>query len=317
MYDNGLLQYYQSLKSQKGFLDATQLGVDINLKLKNGKVRRGTINGKSYYLKSAIKAHKVNESFYDAEILLSQIYNKAGIESAVYLPATFSDGEFLVSNDVEREDVVLASKYLYTSLKGAKSVSIPFLAGEEDLKVKPTKFYTKQAMQQQTKMRILDAITCNYDRHRDNFFYTLRRPLDEPSSKETEESALPVGSQIVNYFKHLVPNKATDVVAIDFGISGNLMPLLNYGEQYASLFDSYYNDFSRRTMHRDEMIDRISSDENLASLIDKKEFAETLGGINPYGVAQEIQDTIGYTINPTYLNFLDHSFSEMAENLSR
>ena len=312
MFDNGLLQYYESLGSQKGILNASGLKFTPNLEIKKGKVRRGTINGKSYYLKSALRANKVDMAYYDAEILLSQIYNRAGIDSAVYLPVMFSDGHYLVSNDVESERSILASKYFYSCSKGSKILSIPFLADKKDLSVNPSKFYTKKAMQQQTKMRILDTATCNYDRHRDNFFYKVRQPIVDAKKDDGEVTE---GSSIVDFFRGIIPNKATDVVAIDFGVSGNIAPLLHFGEEYISIYDHYSNDFSRKLMYRDELINEIAENENLSQLIDKKDFAETIGSINPYSVAQDIQDTTGYAVNQDYTSFLSKALDDMAETL--
>ncbi len=312
MYDNGLLQYYKTLGSKDGILDARSLDASENLIVKKGKVKRCSINGGSYYLKSALRAHKPDRHYYDAEILLSQIFNKAGIPSAVYLPATFSDGEFLVSNDVEKDDVVLASRYLGTSLKVEKTKTIPFLASSEEIMVKPTKYYTKNAMRQQTRMRILDTASCNYDRHKNNFFYSLRSSLEATPQQEEERS---VGSEIVDYFRSLIPNKAKDVVAIDFGISGSIIEMLKYGSQYVSLFDLYSNDFGRKPLQRDEMIEKIEESEALATLIDKNDFAETIGSLDPIGVAQDIKETIGYTVDNNFTSFLAKAYDDMAETL--
>lgn len=317
MYDNGLLKYYQTLPSNNGFLDITGLNFTENLNLKRGKVRRGNINGSSYYIKSAVKAHQVNKDFFDAEIMLSQLYYKAGIRSAIYLPVTLNSTSFLASDDVERKDVVLAKRFQYECTGRTSLKPISFLSQQPDQEQNANKFFTKSAMAQQTKMRILDTATCNFDRHRENFYYSLNRPLSIPQSEQQEEGQFS-GRQIVDYFRNLIPNKAKDVVAIDFGISGNVIPIVNMGRQYEDSFDIqsiYPNDFGPKLLNRDQMKDSIIDNKKLAELIDKEDFAETLGSLNPSEVAQDVLDTTGYKVDPAYTSFLSRSLDDMADIL--
>lgn len=309
MYDNGLLEYYRTNAFKDGFIDTEKVGILKSLNSINLKTMQCTIDGRSYYSKvhtpdGILKANA------DAEILLSQIYTKLGIPSSIYIPAQNQGRTFLLCDDVEKPNVVLATNYISKQFSSNKPRVMPFLSN--GALQNSSRLYTKHAMAQQTKMRILDTASFNTDRHLANFFYTLQRALPE---KEPIEDYSVLG-RISSYFRSLNPNKAEDVVAIDFESSGrNVEAMLN--EDESNLINNYMNDFQRGVMSRTEMLEEIKSNEALATLIDKPQLAEDIGSLNPASVAEDIKQTTGYEVDVKFVDTLSKAYDEMAECLMK
>ena len=146
---------------------------------------------------------------------------------------------------------------------------------------------------------MLDVASYNNDRHFGNFFYVLER--DEHSRQEQEDFNF--GARIVNYFRATRPNKATDVVAIDFESSSSILYPRN---EYV-----YMNDFGSKELTREQIYDKFKHDENFAELIDKDELAETIGSLDPSAVAKDIKQTIGYEIDEDFVDSLERSYDEI------
>lgn len=312
MYDNGLLEHYRSLKSQDGYLDVSTLGVTENPLEYTDNVVHKLIDGKSYYTKFVVPSQTTAKYLCDAEILLSQIYNKAGISSAVYLPVYNEHSKFLISNDVEKPDVVLARNHLFEKLLGEGRICLPFLAKKETMRVNPASIYTTYAMQQQTKMRVLDTASYNFDRHYGNFFFKLHHAPDD-LPVVTLQDVKNSRTGIIDTITGILQNKVQDVVAIDFDVSGLLLDPL--GKNLIQIFDSYYDDFSMFEEPRDRVIEQIQTSEEFAQLMDKQALAEEIGSLSPACVAREIKETIGYQIEPKMVDTLSRSYDEMAETL--
>ncbi len=313
MYDNGLLEYYRSLKSRDGFLDVTPLGVTKNYFFTQKNVAHEQIDGKPFYVKTSSPTHCFSKQTCDAEILLSQIYNKAGIPSAVYLPVCNTHASFLLSNDVEKPDTVIASSHLIDKLAGLGTIALPFLAQKDEIRVNPAKIYTTYAMQQQTKMRVLDAASYNYDRHSSNFFFKLHHaPFSAQSI--TLQKLDGQSSPVTQLVKGMGPNKVQDVVAIDFGVSGSVIGELEKNP-YADMFNIYSSDFATFSEPREKIIEEIQTNEKFAALMDKDALAETIGSLDPSAVATDIKETTGYQVDTKMVDILAKSYDDMAEIL--
>lgn len=303
MYDNGLLKYYRQ-NALGGFLDTTKIGLIKNTDMIISSVAKCSINDKSYYIKKHGLADNLYKPRADAEILLSQIYSKLGVPSSIYTPAQYNGEQFLVCDDVEKSNVMLASNYLASRFSLNKPRLMPFLS-QGRVGANPHTFFTKNAMAEQTKMRILDTASYNTDRHMANFFYTLERDF-KPEQVGT------IGEQIVSYFRSLVPNRATGVVAIDFESSGgNISVIADGGEP----LNGYMNDFQNALLTRQEMLNRIQNNEKLESVIDKQDFAEEIGSVNIPSIAEDIKETTGYEVDSKMVDILSSSYDDMAELL--
>lgn len=279
MYDNGLLKYYEKHSCNGGYLDARVLGLkeenSISCKVSECSSAAGR------FFRRVNGGGRVIEKFVtDSQVLLSQIYNKAGIQSAIYLPAEVKGKKFLLSNSVLTPETVLADDYIEGFPKFEYRFPIDFLNPRHTGAV-VEKYFTERAMLAQTKMRVYDTASFNNDRHYANFFYKLK------------------------------DGKADDVVAIDFEIGSCAF----YPED--KLSDVFFNDFENHPMIREEMLEHFRTNEEFAILMDKDELAEEIGSISPTKVAQDIKQTIGYEINPDVTDLLERSFDQVAEALAQ
>lgn len=279
MYDNGLIKYYSQNNYKDGILDAR----DINL-VEQQKVSfkvTSCASSEGRFFKRVNGSRVKDKKITDAQILLSQIYNKAGLQSAVYLPAQIKGKRFLLSNDVSSSpDTILAYDYIAQFPHFQSRFPLDFLSERHSGKV-VERYFTERALQQQTKMRVFDTASYNNDRHYANFFYRLQDGV------------------------------ADDVRAIDFELG-----TCAYNRTDAAS-DAFYNDFMPLQMPRQELLTKFKEDELFATLVDKDALAEEVGSINPVAIAQDVEDTIGYKIDPALPQFLDKSFTEMAEVLSQ
>lgn len=314
MYDNGLLSYYKNLPHDGGYIDADAMG----LKRKDLiilKTTQCTVDNKRFYLKVHNAKGTLNKPQADAEILLSQIYSKLGLPSAIYLPARSGKENFLICDDIEKPNVVLATNYLLKKVNSGYPRLQPFLSRESSSPLL-TKYFTQHALSQQTKLRICDTATFNTDRHFANFFYSLQHSAPYHDA-EYYEQPVGAGEQIVNYFRSVRPNKVEDVVAIDFESSGgNASIISRTGNRNLEIYN-YISDFKLGTMSREEMLTEFSTNPKLDEVIDKQDFAEELGSLDVAGVAEDIKETIDYEVDKKFVDVISQSCEEVAESLMK
>lgn len=319
MFDNELLKYYKQGHSTSGYIDAKELGIFLNLARTPRKLTPVKVDGRNYFIKKTCNDPATAKCRQDAEILLSQIYCKLGIESAIYLPAQNSYGNFLICDDVKSPKTELAGTHLYSYLAGTGLYSLPLFGNDENKKQQNlrtkliSQVYTPQAIYEQTKMRVADIASFNQDRHYQNFFYTLQRPVIQPEPVDNETAT---SVDIMQYFRNLLPNKATGVVAIDFEDSGTTLQEITKGNPYADFLNIYENDFDESAMPRENVIEQFKTNEAFAQTIDKQELAEEIGSVDPASVASDIKETTDYVIDPKMVDVLSRSFNEVAEALT-
>lgn len=280
MVDNGLIKYYRSFRRGKRLLDANNKSGFSYTEDRQGKrlVYLHSSEG-SFYRKVLEKPER------DAEILLSQLYAKAGLKSAIYLPIG-ENGEYtyVISNDIESENVVMARDQDAKIKKDlGDSVYLvadtPFYLPEDSSRVNVDyfKYITKEGMKNLQLKRLVDVGAYNTDGHDENYFYTLENGL------------------------------ITDVISIDFAMSGR------YRENFDLL--SYYNEFVKNELRRDAMMRHFKENESLHYFVTPDEMAETIGAVDVVNVAKDIKSTIGYKISHKYTDEIASSFEDMAEQL--
>ena len=285
MHDNGLLQYYREHKNSKGYLKVKELGFEQQFGegdehymefLKTPKAR--------FHLKQSLK------NMSDAEILLSQIYKKAGFDTTLYTPIVDNFGDKCVaSNDVKGVNV----GYPYQLLEKIRNTHnyedfaecIPFK--KDGLFLLP-QYYTKDAIREYLKLNLFDMASKNTDRHFGNFFQVTGKD-----------------------------GKVTGFKLFDFAQSGE-----NYYAEALCRIDrredpsfNYYNLFTDgENKTRVEMLEQFKSNETIAPIINTKEVAEEIGSVDPNAVAKDIKQTIGYTVDQGYVDYIARSFDNMAED---
>ena len=112
MYDNGLLKYYKekskakTLVNKKNLLNDNNENVYIPL---HGNVRVVTLPEGDFYIKEVSKRER------DAEVLLSQIYAKAGFTTAIYTPVGAKGLYSSVASNNIKQGKNLVSQKMYNS----------------------------------------------------------------------------------------------------------------------------------------------------------------------------------------------------------
>lgn len=287
MHDNGLLKYYKTKCYKDGFIDARDIKLQEDLKTSMTATAIRCKSPVGYFYK------KMNGFFSkevaDAEILLSQLYQTAGLDSAIYLPGRDGIKTFLLSNDVCGKDTVEA-KVFHDRISDKEGISGPVMATLTSQPYKTgsdiVKYFTKQALVKRIKTRAYDCAGHNPDRQDCNYVYKL------------------------NKF-----GQAEDIALFDFERSGvEASQCMTFGREIM-LGYGYANDQGDRNISRIGMIDRIKHDEFVASVVDLSKVGEEMGNIDVEGTALDIARTTGYVVEPRYVDFISKSFNQTAELL--
>ncbi|MBR1985130.1 MAG: hypothetical protein IKA31_05245, partial [Clostridia bacterium] len=173
MQDNGLLKFYRYRAYREGFLDTKQLRLkEESSSMFDSAVRCKSPTG-SFYKKFRYYFPK---DMADAEILLSQVFSKAGLNSAIYIPAEDGKNKFLLCNDLTGENTIRARDFHeiiaeQTKIETASVTS--FMAQPYSTGADIVKYFSQKALTQKVKTRILDSATFNSDRQDCNYFYTV------------------------------------------------------------------------------------------------------------------------------------------------
>jgi len=322
MIDNGLLKKYFSNrrnKKEEVVLDIFKMGSKLHPLLVRDKSALGV--GR-YYFKTCSKPER------DAEVLLSQVYAKAGFSTAIYTPVSFCeevgypDESYygVISNDVLKNTPVDASELLdsgqnavyeaYMGVNNNKHVGSllniqdrynffsDFVLYKNLPKDKSdiTRHFTKDAARQMIKTRLFDVASFNTDRHTENMFLKLGQ------NKDIE-----------------------DILLIDHGFSGTRYYYYDIHEcdiYESSVFCNEFCDGVCDTTRyivkktRDIMVENFKNNESIREFVTPSELAETLGQVDIKGTAEDIRDTIGYEVDKDYTNLLCESFARLAEEVS-
>ena len=231
------------------------------------------MNKQKFFCKTGTKRND------DAEILISQLYPRLGVPSAVYLPASMSlktqnDKVAVVSNDIRTDDTEVAYRLRRALCKSGESKNM------QDA----SKYLSGTCIKQIATMSALDLASCNVDRHTGNFF-----------------------------FKKDETNKAEEIVTIDHGFASNTMVADKSWFKYYSHFgDGQLNS-------RKQVIETIKESELLGSVLEKDELSQTVGrGIDLIPeIAQEIKEETGYKIDDKFVSSLQRNFDKTAEELTQ
>ena len=290
MKDNGLLKYYQDKHKAKTLINKKNLLNDNNENVYiplHGNVRAVTLPEGDFYIK------KVGKHERDAEILLSQIYAKAGFTTAIYTPVG-SKGFYthVASNDIKQGKNLISQKMFnrnnHVEVKqdiedsmakfniGENMFYMPQSKQEEHIDY--SKYITKEAMQTLIKMRLFDVAGCNTDRHGTNFFLDVE------------------------------DNVVKDIALIDYSMSGRMF------SSKQELF--FINEFSAKSLSDFEFLKELEKNEIARDYISLQECAESVGSVDVLGTAQEIKEEIGYKLDSKYVDKIASSFDMFATGIS-
>lgn len=289
MIDNGLIDLYKSKNSAKTFLSAKN-NYEYNKIAKNlMKFSKISIPTKGdFYLKLASKKEM------NGEILLSQIYAKAGFISSIYTPI----GEYgiythVLSNNLvhnekienprffnfKKQDEAIKDVIGENASHFVKSNILFYLPkSKDDEHIDYGKFITKDAMKSLIKMRLFDVSSFNKDRHSDNFSYIM-------------------DGQVVD-----------GILLFDYGMSG---------KDYKSKSLEFFNEFTDHKISRDEFLLCFKENETLQQFVSLQECAEDIGSIDVVETAKDIKAGIGFNLSRNYVDAIARSYDNIAEELVR
>lgn len=289
MFDNGLLKFYKYRAYRDGFLDTTEARIreDAGARVFDNTVKCSSPIG-NFYKKFK---HFFSKETADAEILLSQIYYGAGLNSTIYTPASDGNDLFLLCNDISKQNTIKAKDFhqlisLETGCSEAEIKSI--MANPNPSGSDIVKYFSQRALAQKIKTRVLDAATLNPDRQESNYFYVL----DESGN-------------------------AVDVATLDYERSGiEATNKIAFGS-HTTLNSGYQNDFGLTHATPVAVIDAVKHSEFVNSVIDVPSLAEEIGSIDVREVSLDVARTTGYVVEPKYVDILSRSLDRTAEMLGK
>lgn len=292
MYSNGLLEHYKNTYYREGFLDVSKLKI---VETPKQSVFDTCVSCKSpvgFFYK---KYHNYfSKEMADAEILLSQLYNKLGLTSAVYLPAQEKGHRFLLSNSVNSGDTIQASNFkdkIESKLGCSSQLVDGFMGNQVGSSIvgkEIVNYFSQKALAQQVKMRVLDCASNNPDRQDCNYVYKIDQD-----------------------------GVAQDIVVFDHERSG-LKAWHNIMQRENGMFmKGFCNDFGLKDATKMEVIDTIKQSELCTSVIDTHSLAEEIGSIDVNAVALDICRTTGYMVEPSYTDYIAKSFNMTANYLEK
>lgn len=294
MEDNGLIKYYKNFKRGRDLTnpklhDGFSFGM-VRTKSDELQACLTTPEG-SYYVKTADKKQR------DAEVLLSQVYAKAGLKSAIYLPAGhISKYRCVVSNDIAKKENIVIAKDYFSDIRSKVLNGVTFDSNtiacnsfympqkKENAQVDYQKYITPDAMRNLQKARAFDLASFNIDRHHLNYFLKTQGDL------------------------------VTDVILIDHAMSGEIFKNRNLVNDWLEL-SMYYSEFFYGKHFKDEIISSFKTNEVVQDFITPQELAESLGSVDILDTARDIRGTIGYKINQEYVDCIAKSFDDTADQL--
>ncbi len=294
MEDNGLIKYYRDRKRGKD-LTSTKKHKDFRILIgKQGDVKSHQTYLQTpegiYYTKCASKAE------IDAETVLSQVFCKLGIQSAIYLPAGHKNKYvYAVSNDITNENTILAKDYYEqfwenirkdSNYSGTTIGQHPFYLPsiKEQVEIDYNKFITPEAMRTLQIVRGLDMASYNTDRNWCNYYFQMENGV------------------------------ITDIILIDHAMSGANVESTLCEELVNCLYFNEFNKILGRNNYSN-IISNFKNNEVVQDIITPQELAETVGSVNMMEEARDIKGTIGYKIDQGYLDVMAKSFDYTAEEL--
>lgn len=309
MIDNGLLKYYPTFASKQGFVKMRAMKYQFVRPEYYDIVKKYICQDGTFYFKSE------RQDEIDSQVLLSQIYKKSGVNSAIYLPALDPlNHRGTISNDIESPSTISGKDFfslLYQTfpkelidtelIKHTKSnatsskvqsrdklmmfdrkIVSPSLKDFEEQKTCENfdfvSLFTKDGMRAFIKMHLFDTASFNVDRNSSNFYFEIDKN-----------------------------GKICGVTTIDHSMSQDAC-LYGLSEFYNFLGEACETD-------KAGMLYELKENETVQDFILPQEMAEEIGSINVVSVAQEIKQETGYKINQNYVNCLAHSYENLAEDL--
>ncbi len=281
MLDNGLNKYLEKHISSHGFLKLDDLGFEMQ-KGKGafwGVHMVNTPEGQFCLRKST------DSRVFDSEILLGQVYNLCGVESAIYLPVVYKNRTGVISNNLDTPTSYTGFQF-NEKMKDETGEMFPFLLPSKiDPKQMQTinKYFTKDAVRDIIKKVVLDVCSCNTDGHLSNVIY------------QTQDG------------------KVCKIQSFDNEFSGKMFFSYGPDSEHTVFFNPFQGGLKR---NREEIVDEIKNNETSLSFITPQEIAESIGSVDIINTAKDIEQNLPRNFfNMKYVDGMAYSFDKMAEDL--
>lgn len=324
LHDNGLLKYYKQY-ANKGYLDldAIKLNNKSSIFSCHHDVYRVKSPDGEFFIKASPIFYSTSEKIKlerDREIMSGQIYNEAGVKGAVYTPVMYFGGSIKSSNFFEEnfpQDMyerykshAIVHALISNSVREAGSQTLSnFYINEQNTpqlyfdrveklsrinaEENILKHYDDHFLEQLLKVRVLDVATGFNDRQYNNAYVTFE-PLNP------EDPIYP-------------DSKLTDISVFD------------YEESRFRQKEKYYHEFrnNEKMLTREEMLQEFRENEYVERYLNKPALAEKIGNIDVEAIAEAVteatasENSDGYTIETSEIEFLKRSCEEVAKNLEQ
>lgn len=292
MYSNGLLEYYKKAYFKDGFLEVSKLKIKES---DTQSIFDTCVSCKSpvgvFYKKCR---NYFSKEMADAEILLSQLYNRLGLTSAVYLPAREGKHKFLLSNSVNGKNIFQARIFngFVSSKVGCEEELVTSFMNKQVYSSQEgeqiVKYFSRRALSQKIKMRVLDCAANNPDREDCNYVFKV----DDD-------------------------NIAQDIIVFDHERSGLESRRIILEKGLGIPTTGFCNDFGVENASREDVLNQIKQSELCNKLVDRHALAQQIGEVDVNAVALDICRTTGYMIEPSYTDYIAKSFNLTANYLDK
>ena len=295
MFDNGLLKYFKTHVDKSGFLKAYMLEKEAERLEEYKFLRKLKIedNTHSYYLKyftGTIGVEGLTQEIQEkigAEVLLSQIYSKAGLNTAIYYPAIYKDGELgVISNDISNKSTKSMENYCFEMQNSGLSFTSPY----EDGYLTPgligfRNFMTIEAMKDFVKAHVFFCASGNYDGNPTNI-------LVDTQKRDGKLDLI------------------TDVKLIDFGNN-----IFRFDPKYEQ-FIEYHTGLGRGGLKtKEDFVEDLKVNSFVQSVYSTNEMAEMLGQVDVIETAQNIKEEIDFEVPQNLVDRIAKSFDTTASEL--
>ena len=286
MHDNGLVQYFREHKNEFGQLKTKELRFPQYYGEDDEEYLQFLETPTQLYFKK-----ETDKDTADAEVLLSQIYKNAGFDTALYVPALDKKRRSVVlSNDVRTPTSILPHD-LHRKIRYENRGSRPHecVPQKGEFPFILPEYLTGNAITTMFEMNAFDLASKNFDRHFYNYLYDNLNPIGQYDSLKL----------------------------FDYGQSGYAFIGLTSGflnpknMDYPNLF------FTGDEKPYEEMVWQLRNNDVVKEYTSRTALAEKIGRVDVGATAKDIEQTIGYTINPQYVDFLSRSFEQTATDLTK
>ena len=283
MIDERLKEYLQLRKDgYLEFKEKTSL-TDTN----KANVCKLTLPKEEYFVKWMYE--KYGKGVVDAEVLLGRVYQKLGLNSAIYYPLCIDGSKnIVISKSIRQKGDETAAGFANDVMASSVNMKNPFLNFDvlkfrDDLSNSHLntiqnflKYSNVDFFRQLFLTRGLDLGTFNYDRN------------------------------LHNYFVYKNGDKAEGIGLFDFEASAVRQFIHN----------GFYNDFNNREDSEDLISDFIQN-EAYQEYITRFEIAEAVGSAPFEETAREVEDEIGYKVSESFVEEMKSNCDKVAEELAK